>query len=101
MKKAPDFHKENAGATLVGVPSIIDPSCGAGKHPLRKFRSAHATHCIDRLNAATQGIQTLVASAAADGRIFPMAVRVDADSAAHKHMEQAAMQAGRMARGQE
>ncbi len=42
-----------------------------------------------------------VASAAADGRIFPMAVRVDSDSAAHKHMEQAAMQAGRMARGQE
>ena len=34
-----------------------------------------------------------VASAAADGRIFPMAVRVEAGTAAHKHMEQAAMQA--------
>lgn len=31
MKKAPDFHKENAGAALGGVPSIIDPTAGAGK----------------------------------------------------------------------
>jgi len=36
---------------------------------------------------------TEVASAAADGRIFPMAVRVQAGSAAHQHLEQAAMQA--------
>ena len=40
-----------------------------------------------------------VASAAADGRIFPMAVRVQAGSAAHKHMEQAAMHARGMNRG--
>lgn len=31
MKKAPDFHKENAGATLGGVPSIIGFTAGAGK----------------------------------------------------------------------
>ena len=41
-----------------------------------------------------------VVSAAADGRIFPMAVRVQAGSPAHTHMEQAAMRAGRMERGQ-
>jgi len=41
-----------------------------------------------------------VASAAADGRIFPMAARVQAGSAAHRHMEQAAMQADRMQKGQ-
>ncbi len=41
-----------------------------------------------------------VAGAAADGRIFPMAVRVSANSAAHKHLEQAAMQARGMKKGQ-
>ncbi|WP_027995411.1 hypothetical protein [Simplicispira psychrophila] len=41
-----------------------------------------------------------VVDAAASGRIFPMAQRVQAGSAAHRHMEQAAMQAGRMEKGQ-
>ena len=41
-----------------------------------------------------------VASAAAEGSIFPMAVRVDACSAAHEHMEQAAMQARDMNRSE-
>lgn len=41
-----------------------------------------------------------VASAAAEGSIFPMAVRVDACSAAHEHMEQAAMQAHDMNRSE-
>lgn len=41
-----------------------------------------------------------VVNAAASGHIYPMAQRVQAGSAAHRHMEQAAMQAGRMEKGQ-
>ncbi len=41
-----------------------------------------------------------VASSATDGNIFPMSVRVEAGTAAHKHMEQAAMQAAGMKKGQ-
>ena len=41
-----------------------------------------------------------VAGSAAEGTIFPMAVRVDACSAAHEHMEQAAMQARDMNRSE-